>query len=191
MDMDTNTKTPLVLDASKTILDKEPSEWVVRWWQSLFYPNWRRALSPVYMIPGKFHNPNDVYMSRTEDEIKKDSKHYKINHNKILLLSPINWISNGVPEKEAKMREETKYEIDIIDPKIINITLDNQTQLGQQCTRISTPMFKIFRLNKYVTVSDGYWLFLQLPKGEHTIGCFGSCRSGKIQITMNYDLNIT
>ncbi len=31
-------------------------------------------------------------------------------------------------EGRTKMREETKYEIDIIDPKIIDITLDNQTQ---------------------------------------------------------------
>jgi hypothetical protein len=67
--------------------------------------------------------------------------------------------------------------------------LDGTTQLGDQCQRVSTDVFS-FGLRGQEALSDGYWLLLNLEKGKHTLSSFGSCRSGKIQIAMDYVLDV-
>jgi hypothetical protein len=155
------------------------SEWVVKWWQSYDYAGWRRNLGSVFVIPSKIHNEN------------LNERSYKVKKDKALLLSPINWISfddNG--KSEESMRNIAKEEIDIVSKDTLNVLLDGKEQMREYCCRVSTPLFK---LHERKAVADGYWIFLKpdvLPKGNHTISSFGSCRSGKIQIEIDYHLNI-
>jgi len=155
---------------SETIFGKSYPDWVVKWWQSWGYADWRRNRGDVFMVPAKMQN----------DDIKERS--FKINKDKPILLSVINWI--GPDLKEAK------EEIDIVAKERLDVSLDG-TQIGQDSSRILTPFFRL-RGKDYV--SDGYWLFFKpnvLEEGRHEISSYGSCRSGKIQIAMNYHLSIS
>ena len=76
---------------SETIFGKSYPDWVVKWWQSWGYADWRRNRGDVFMVPAKMQN----------DDTKERS--FKINKDKPILLSVINWI--GPDLKEAK--EET------------------------------------------------------------------------------------
>jgi hypothetical protein len=122
------------------------------------------------MLPAKMQN----------DDVKERS--FKINGYKPILMSVINWI--GPDLKEAK------EEIDIVAKEKLDVSLDGK-QIGQDSSRILSPFFRL-RGKDYI--SDGYWLFFKanvLEQGSHEISSYGSCRSGKIQIAMNYHLTIT
>ena len=89
---------------SETIFGNSYPDWVVKWWQSWGYADWRRNRSDVFMIPAKMQN----------DDIKERS--FKINKDKPILLSVINWI--GPDLKEAK------EEIDIVAKERLDVSLD-------------------------------------------------------------------
>ena len=151
----------------------------VKWWQSYDYTGWRRSRGSVFMIPGK-----------TQDRDLK-GRSYKVNKGKAILMSPINWISfDDAGVTEQSMRNAAKEEIDIVNKDTIDVTLDGNQQMRDYCYRAVTPFFKV---QGRKAISDGYWLFLKpnaLTKGNHTIDSFGSCRSGKIQIAIDYHLDI-
>ena len=131
-------------------------------------------MSPTYMLPGSFQ----------EEDARK---HYKIAADKTILLSPINWLSTGKQEEEVEMRKAAKDEIDIINRDAIDVTIDGK-QMRDSCERIDTPLFRL--PDRQYAVSDGYWLFLRLEKGEHMVDTFGSCRAGQVKRRMGYDLEI-
>jgi len=143
--------------------------WIVKWWQSYNYTGWRRNLGDVFMVPAKMQN----------QDIKERS--FKIKKNKAILLSVINWIGSDL--------NEAKNEIDIVAKEKLDVNLDGKP-IDEHSCRVVTPFFKLYGEQR---VSDGYWLFFKpevLEKGTHKIDSYGSCRSGKIQIAMDYNLNI-
>jgi hypothetical protein len=160
------------------------SDWLVKWWQSYLVSDRKRSNGPVFMIPGKL-----IDAQKGVNERK-----YKIDKDKAILLSPINWIGiNYANDKkyEEKLREDAKLEIDIINKDIISVNIDNSIEMRDHCIRVSPPEF--FNLDGKMAITDGYWLFIKpncLTPGDHTISSFGSCRAGKIQINMKYHLTI-
>lgn len=169
-------------------LDDRPYEldfasWIEKWWEAYLYSDRKRRKGPVFMIPGKL----------IDSQKDLNERSFAIDADKAILLSPINWISVS-KSREAKFQEEirktAKMEIDIVNKESISVEIDNTIQTRDYCYRASTD---IFELDGNLAISDGYWLFLKpgaLSKGEHSIKSFGSCRSGKIQIPMNYYLTV-
>lgn len=148
---------------------KSFADWVIKWWLSYDYTGWRRNMGEVFMVPAKKQN-EDI-----------DERSFKINKKKAILMSVINWIGGDL--------KEAKDEIDIVAKDQLDVTVDGE-QISQHSCRILTPFFKTYGENR---ISDGYWLFFKpnsLTEGKHAINSYGSCRSGKIQIAMNYHFNI-
>ena len=108
-------------------------------------------------------------------------RHYKISRKKAILFPVINWIGPDL--------EEAIKEIDIIEPKAMDVTLDGE-QIKQNAVRGLVPEFNY--LHRKMS-TDGYWIFIKpesLEKGKHTINSFGSCRAGLIKIEIGYDLDV-
>jgi hypothetical protein len=160
------------------------SEWLAKWWQSYLISDRKRNEGPVFMIPGKLV---DVQEGITE-------RKFKIDRDKAILLSPINWIgiNNASDNKhDEKLRQDAKLEIDIINKDAISVLIDDTIQMRAHCIRVSTPNF--FSLDGKMAITDGYWLFLKpnsFSAGKHTVSSFGSCRSGTIQVNIKYHLTV-
>jgi hypothetical protein len=150
------------------IFNKSYKHWIVKWWRQDDTDN-----DNVYSLLGTFEDTPIINQT------------VKINKNKALLLSPINYIAFG--HNEQKMRDKVKEEIDIIEPAKVSVVIDGQ-ELGAHCSRISTDFFE---LEGTKAIADGYWLFLKpLPQGEHFMTTYGTCRSGQIQISNQQNLVI-
>jgi hypothetical protein len=144
------------------IFNKSYKEWVVKWWQ-------QEDNDQVFLLPGTFE----------DTPIKVET--VTIDKNKALLLSPINYFHPVYSNSNVQaVREKVKWEIDIIDQDKISVIIDGQ-QLGPYCSRVATDVFDLDGID---TLADGYWLFLKpLSEGKHSMTSFGTCRSGKIQIS--------
>ncbi|MDW0119535.1 MAG: hypothetical protein QOK88_00080 [Nitrososphaeraceae archaeon] len=160
------------------------SEWLAKWWQCYLISDRKRNEGPVFMIPGKIIGVQEGINERK----------FKIDRDKAILLSPINWIgiNNANDNKhEQKLRQDAKLEIDIINRDAISVLVDDKLEMRDNCIRASTPNF--FSLDGKMAITDGYWLFLKpnsFTTGKHTISSFGSCRSGTIQVNMKYHLTV-
>jgi hypothetical protein len=160
------------------------SEWLVKWWQGYLIPDRKRNEGPVFLIPGKL-----IGVQSDLNERK-----FKIDKDKAILLSPINWIGINYAndnKHDQKLREDAKLEIDIINKDIISVLIDDKVEMRDNCLRVSTPNF--FSLDGKMAITDGYWLFLKpnsFTTGKHTVSSFGSCRSGTIRVGMKYHLTV-
>lgn len=109
-------------------------------------------------------------------------------------MLPINWIGiNYANDKkyDQKLQYDSELEIDIINKDVISVLIDDTIVMRDQCIRVSTPDF--FHLDGKMAITDGYWLFIKpncFTKGKHAVSSFGSCRSGKIQVSMKYHLTV-
>lgn len=134
----------------------------------------------------------------------------KIPNNKALLLPVINFF--GVVRKAQdieQLNERVKHEMDVINQSTLYLTVDGQPavrDIKRADSGGSTTAFPIevdgkdnvVRLKhvfgrpiKLYAKGDGYWLFLKpLPPGKHEIHSFGSCLQGKIQIEVDYRLEV-
>lgn len=159
------------------ILDKSYQDWIVSFWRQeqderddgvyLLLPDFDDSMAPTLVLPAQKRG---------------------------ILISPINFIS--VDEEgdatEKEMKEQVKYEIDIINKDLISLKWDGQ-ELGWMSSRVGTPFFELEEDGrKKKAISDGYWLFLKGPfeKGEHELTSFGTCRAGQIQSKTKTVLNL-
>jgi hypothetical protein len=160
------------------------SEWLEKWWQGYLFSDRKRNQGPVFLIPGRL----------VDVKSELDERKFKIDKDKAILLSPINWIGiNYTSDKKhnEKLREDAKLEIDIINKDVISVLIDDTIEMRDNCIRVSTPNF--FSLDGKMAITDGYWLFLKpnsFAEGKHTISSFGSCRSGTIKVNMKYYLTV-
>jgi hypothetical protein len=136
-----------------------------------------------------------------------------IPNHKAILLPVINFFAVvRKPEHEDELNARVKHEMDIISTSNLYLTVDGEPIAREQLIRyrVATPsMFEIMvpgkdnvcglkhllgRPIKLWAKGDGYWIFLnpfagQEP-GKHEIHSFGSCLAGRIQIEVNYQLNV-
>src|SRR5438034_1577515 len=116
-------------------LGKPMNHWVIKWWQSQHYMNWRRKISPVLFLQGTQQSSTDLHFKSYEMRAKP------------ILLSPINYLSESG-------REDAKREMDIVDPhSTISVILDGEP-LNNWFRADSGDFFNL--LGKRV-FSDGYW----------------------------------
>ena len=156
------------------ILGKTYANWIVKWWNQEQDPREDGA----FLLFADY----DCSMS---DTIEIPSK------KQGLLISPINFIAidESGDRSEKEMIDVVKYEIDIINKNLIRMTFDSM-EFGPFCSRVGTGFFTLNDGRKAIT--DGYWAFIRGPfdPGKHTLNSFGTCRSGKIQLSNTTFLKI-
>jgi hypothetical protein len=87
---------------------------------------------------------------------------------------------------------------DIAEKKVM---IDGEQVLVSERFRVKSPEFQfsfppdnIYGVEEGLTigVGDGYWIFLRaLPPGKHTIKTTGACMSGRIQIAVEIELEVS
>lgn len=141
-------------------------ELVQEWFKSQYYTSWHRNHTPIFFIPKNTANSITIPADK-----------------KTAMLSPISYIVVGKPDKH--LIDEATYEIDIVDPNsTINVEIDGVKQRGW-FRETSGEFFKYLTQELYI---DGYWLFVKMSKGLHTIQSHASCRSGNIRIDHQYEV---
>jgi hypothetical protein len=212
----TATKTPTTFELIKPI----DSLWVRRWWKWILeipasknpgygYNFIETTTTPqpcdkegVWFLAGAF---NDGLLPHTRHVSLRT---VKVSNNKALLLPVINFF--GVVRKAQdieQLNDRVKHEMDVINQASLYVTVDRQpvvvTDLIRADTGSAFPIEvdgkdNVVRLKhvfgrpiKLYAKGDGYWLFLKpLPPGKHEIHSFGSCLQGKIQIEVDYRLEV-
>jgi hypothetical protein len=147
----------------------ESQELIRRYVKSQTFTSWRRSLQSPFFPPS-------------------GSGSIKLRSDKQIFFSPISYtvLSKNPPVDYSALIEEAKHEIDIIDPeRTIHVELDGHPQSGWFRGN-SGGFFNHLGDNMYI---DGYWMLFPIPKGAHFISSMGSCRSGQIRITKEYEIN--
>lgn len=180
------------------------AEWTTRWWQ--WFLSIPKELHPFYDVTGE---RSDAYQEN-EDVIFLvgttyggiHNRCFRVSRGKAILFPVINFTISYAEDPrlrtEAEMISYAQSNVDDIVRKEANI--DGVDLVISEEDRMRTPPFGFSfpKENIYgvkdgptIGVADGYWIFLKpFSVGTHRIRAFGSCLSGKIQITVNVDLVI-
>ena len=190
---------PLVFSPDSDPFGMSYAEWTAKWWQ------WLLSIpvenNPISDNTGKncgITQSGPVwFLTGTLDGVAQ--KNCIIPAEKAILLPILNHGSTLADEptikSEQELRSFTKKEMDVISK--LEVIVDgvklNDVRVQSPIFDVVLPKNNLFGGTPGPTrgVSDGYWLFLEpLPKGNHKIHSFGSCRAGKINIGVNYDIAI-
>jgi hypothetical protein len=121
---------------------------------------------------------------------------------KAILFPVLNYGATLADEPTVRSEEElislARKEMDVITR--LEVTVDDTKLPNLQNYRVQSPIFDVTLPENSLFggtagqtrgISDGYWLFLKpLSAGKHKIMSFGSCMAGRVNIGVNYDLDI-
>lgn len=176
------------------------SEWTARWWQ------WALSI-PIECNPVKHMSSHNYatkqagpvwFLAGTDGGFAE--RKCTIPAGRSILLPILNHGGTLADTPNAKSEIDllgfTNEEMDIVSE--LDVVVDNMKLQGLENYRVKSPIFDVVlpENNLFDGVpgptkgaSDGYWLFLKpLNKGKHRIQSFGSCRSGRIRIGVDYQI---
>jgi hypothetical protein len=178
--------------------------WTVRWWRWLL--SFPKEYNPALDISGGYSDQrqddsNVWFLAGTFGGLAE--RKCRIPSGKAILMPVINYECSFAEEPLITTRNglESKCKSEIDDIKKVSFLIDETIVSDLSPYRIRSPLFSIQLRDNNVLglepcltkmISDGFWVFLRpLTIGRHHVRAFGSCRSGKIQIGVTYNLFVS
>lgn len=173
------------------------SKLTAQWWQ--YFLNDMQPPDGVHFISSTMIAANDKEKKRTLDSVPS---------NRMIVMPVNNWISlakeHATIGVKADMIKTAKTRMDSVT---YNTKLNDQ---NIKPSRVMSPFFQIELIDlnmkqlqnlqvgqlqgpgKYIGLSDGYWLFLNLQEGEkYTVKNVSSCATGVYTLNMDHELLVS